>query len=147
MERALAVAAEAAAAGEVPVGCVIVKDGVELASGFNEREKDSDPTAHAEVVALRRAAAILGSWRLDDCHLYVTLEPCAMCAGAIVLARIPAVVYGAADPKAGACESLYRLLDDRRLNHRPAVFAGVHADRCGAILTKFFAHQRSLGKK
>jgi tRNA(adenine34) deaminase len=140
--------AEAALAhGDVPVGAVIVHDGRVLAQAHNEREQRRDPTAHAEMLAISRAAEALGSWRLDDCTLYVTLEPCPMCAGAIVQARIPTVVYGARDPKAGAAESLFRLLDDPRLNHRSQIVAGVLATECGNLLTDFFRQQRALGKK
>jgi tRNA(adenine34) deaminase len=118
-----------------------------IAAAFNQREQLRDPTAHAEMVAITQAAGALGTWRLLDCTLYVTLEPCAMCAGAIVHARLPLVVYGAADPKAGAVQSLYRLLDDVRLNHRADVLAGVLAAPCGEILARFFRTQRGLGKK
>ena len=149
MNLALAEAEVAAAADEVPVGAVIVSQatGLVLASAGNWRERRQDPTAHAEMVAIALAAGILGSWRLEQCVLYVTLEPCPMCAGAIVQARIPVVVYGAADAKAGACHSLYSITDDPRLNHRCRVVAGVEAARCGAILTRFFAAKRALGKK
>jgi tRNA(adenine34) deaminase len=140
--------AEAALAhGDVPVGAVIVHDGRVLAQAHNEREQRHDPTAHAEMLAISRAAEALGSWRLDNCTLYVTLEPCPMCAGAIVQARVPTVVYGARDPKAGAAESLFRLLDDPRLNHRSQIVAGVLAAECGNLLTDFFRQQRALGKK
>ncbi len=149
MNLALAEAEAAAAADEVPVGAVVysVARGAVIATGRNRREELQDPTAHAEVLALRAAAAALGSWRLEHCVLYVTLEPCAMCAGATVLARVPAVVYGATDPKAGACHTLYGITTDPRLNHRSRVVAGVERDRCGAILTRFFAAKRALGKK
>ena len=147
MQEALKLAAQAAAAGEVPVGAVVVKDGRVIASGRNAPVASHDPTAHAEIVALRAAARALGNYRLDGCTLYVTLEPCPMCAGAILLARIPRVVYGATDPKAGAVETLYRLLDDPRLNHRCQVVGGVLGQRCGEILTRFFQAQRRLGKK
>ena len=118
-----------------------------IASAHNQREQLRDPTAHAEMIAITQAAGVLGDWRLEDCTLYVTLEPCPMCAGAIVLARMPRVVYGAADPKAGAAASLYQLLDDARLNHRAEVTAGVLADECGAILSRFFEQKRREGKK
>ncbi len=147
MMLALAEAEAAAAADEVPVGAVIVCDGTVLAAAHNQREQLHDPTAHAEMIAITQAAAALGSWRLEGCSLYVTLEPCPMCAGAIVQARIPQVVYGAADPKAGAAGSLYQLLDDPRLNHRSEVIGGVLSDRCGELLTEFFAGKRKLGKK
>ena len=128
---------------DVPVGAVVVRDGVVIAVRHNERELVGDPTAHAEVLAMRNAAAAIGSWRLDGCTLYVTLEPCTMCAGAAVLARVPRVVYGATDPKAGAGGSLYNLLAEPRLNHRCAVTAGVAADECGALLKEFFAARRT----
>ena len=113
-----------------------------IAAAHNQREQLRDPTAHAEMLAITQAAQALGNWRLDGCTLYVTLEPCPMCAGAIVLARIPRVVYGAADPKAGAAATLYRLLDDPRLNHRAEVIAGVLAEPCGQILSQFFERKR-----
>jgi tRNA(adenine34) deaminase len=138
MRRALAVAA-AAPTGDVPVGAVVVDaDGVELAAAANEREAVGDPTAHAEVLALRRAAAVVGEWRLTGCTLAVTLEPCTMCAGALVLARIDTLVFGAWDPKAGAVGSLWDVVRDRRLNHRPEVYPEVLADECGALLRTFF---------
>jgi tRNA(adenine34) deaminase len=138
MRRALAVAA-AAPAGDVPIGAVVVDaDGVELAAAANEREAVGDPTAHAEVLALRRAAAAVGEWRLTGCTLAVTLEPCTMCAGALVLARVDTLVFGAWDPKAGAVGSLWDVVRDRRLNHRPEVYAEVLADECGALLRAFF---------
>jgi len=142
MSRALALAREAAAAGEVPVGAVIVRDGELLAEGYNRTVVDADTTTHAEVVAIRRAAAAMGDWRLMGCTLYVTLEPCAMCAGAIVLARVPRVVFGALDPKAGMVESLGNLLQDPRLNHRCEVTGGVLADESGALLRSFFRERR-----
>jgi len=148
MRLALREAEAAAAEDEVPVGAVIVHDdragGTRqvIASAHNQREQLRDPTAHAEMIAITQAAGVFGDWRLEHCTLYVTLEPCAMCAGAIVLARLPRVVYGAADPKAGAADSLYRLLDDPRLNHRAEVVAGVLAEPCGAILTRFFVEKR-----
>ena len=142
MRQALVLAREAIEFGEVPVGAVVVRDGRIVSQAFNLRETCQDPTAHAERVALTLAGRALGSWRLDGCTLYVTLEPCAMCAGAIILSRVDRLVYGAADPKAGACESLYRLVDDPRFNHRPAVTAGVLADDCGELLTRFFRARR-----
>jgi tRNA(adenine34) deaminase len=148
MELALQEAGAAADADEVPVGAVIVSlDRGIVAQAHNQREMLNDPTAHAEMIALTQAAQAVGSWRLDQCVLYVTLEPCPMCAGAIVQARLPFVVYGAADPKAGACETLYRITDDPRLNHRARVIGGVLADRCAAVLSDFFAAKRRLGKK
>ena len=118
-----------------------------IAAAHNQREQLHDPTAHAEIVAITQAAEALGSWRLEDCTLYVTLEPCPMCAGAIVQARLPRVVYGAADPKAGAVDSLYQLLADARLNHCCETLAGVLAEPCGEILSRFFQAKRRLGKK
>ena len=128
--------------GEVPVGAVVVQSGRIVSQAHNLRETRGDPTAHAERLALTLAGEALGSWRLDGCTLYVTLEPCPMCAGAIVQARIARVVYGAADPKAGACDSLYRIVSDPRLNHRAAITRGILADECGAILTRFFQERR-----
>ncbi|WP_175410567.1 tRNA adenosine(34) deaminase TadA [Streptomyces sp. TRM64462] len=139
MRRALAEAGRAARAGDVPVGAVVLApDGELLATGFNEREATGDPTAHAEVLALRRAAARLGAWRLTGCTLVVTLEPCVMCAGALVQSRVDRLVFGALDEKAGAAGSLWDLVRDRRLNHRPEVIHGVLADECSAQLTRFF---------
>ena len=149
MRAALEEAQLAADADEVPVGAVILslKRRELVARAHNWRERLNDPTAHAEMVAITQAASALGSWRLDDCVLYVTLEPCPMCAGAVVQARLPVVVFGAADPKAGACESLYRIASDPRLNHRARVVGGVLAAECGEVLTRFFAGKRALGKK
>ena len=133
---------------EVPIGAVIVSrhKGV-IAQAHNQREALKDPTAHAEMIAITQAAGSLQSWRLEDCVLYVTLEPCPMCAGAIVLAQMPMVVYGALNAKAGACDTLYRIPADPRLNHRAQIVGGVLADRCGAILTEFFAAKRELGER
>jgi len=142
MRRALELAGEASRLGEVPVGAVVTLGDTIVAEGYNLRETLHDPTAHAERLALTQAGRTLGRWRLDDCALYVTLEPCPMCAGAIVHARIPRLVYGAADPKAGACRSLYRLTDDRRLNHRVVTVAGVLGADCGEILSLFFQERR-----
>jgi tRNA(adenine34) deaminase len=147
MRLALREAEAAAAEDEVPIGAVILRGGQVIASAHNQREQLRDPTAHAEMIAITQAAGVLGDWRLEGCTLYVTLEPCPMCAGAIVLARIPRVVYGAADPKAGAAQSLFQLLDDARLNHRAEVTAGVLAEECGALLTRFFEQKRKQGKK
>ncbi|MHB1469496.1 MAG: tRNA adenosine(34) deaminase TadA [Solirubrobacteraceae bacterium] len=127
---------------DVPIGAVVVAAGELLAAGHNERELRQDPTAHAEVIALRDAAARTGSWRLLDCTLYVTLEPCAMCAGAVVLARVQRVVYGAADPKAGACGTVLDVLSEPRLNHRPDLAGGLLAVECAELLTEFFASRR-----
>ncbi len=139
MRLALQEAARAVPAGDVPVGAVVLgPDGEILATGYNEREASGDPTAHAEVLALRRAAAALGEWRLPGCTLVVTLEPCVMCAGALVQARIARVVYGADDEKAGAAGSLWDLVRDRRLNHRPEVVRGVLGEECARQLTDFF---------
>ena len=147
MRVALGEAEAALAEDEVPIGVVIVRGDRVIAAAHNQREQLCDPTAHAEMIAITQAAESLGDWRLEHCTLYATLEPCPMCAGAILQARMARVVYGATDPKAGAVHSLYHLLDDPRLNHRCEVIAGVLADRCGAILTGFFQSQRRLGKK
>lgn len=147
MQLALNEARQAAEEGEVPVGAVIAHQGRVVAAAHNQREQLRDPTAHAEMIALTQAADALRSWRLEGCTLYVTLEPCPMCAGAILQARLPLVVYGADDPKAGAVQSLYRLLGDARLNHRSAVVSGVLGQECGAVLSEFFREQRKLGKK
>jgi tRNA(adenine34) deaminase len=149
MEAALSEAGAAASEDEVPVGAVIVslERGEIVGQAHNMREQLVDPTAHAEVLAITQAATALGSWRLEKCILYATLEPCPMCAGAIVQARIPVVVYGASDPKAGACETLYRITNDPRLNHRCQVVKGVLSDECAAILSEFFRAKRALGKK
>jgi tRNA(adenine34) deaminase len=147
MELALQEAETAAAADEVPVGAVIVslEQGI-IAQAHNQREQLRDPTAHAEMIAITQAAQALRSWRLENCVLYVTLEPCPMCAGAIVQARLPWVVYGAADPKAGACDTLYQITTDPRLNHRAQVIRGVLTERCAGVLSAFFAEKRRLGK-
>lgn len=144
MRVALAEAAQAGSAEvDVPVGAVVLDEaGTVLARAHNRREEDTDPTAHAEIVALRAAARVLGSWRLGGCTLVVTLEPCTMCAGAAGAARVGRVVYGAADPKAGAVGSLWDVLRDRRLSHRPEVVGGVLAGECGALLRDFFARRR-----
>lgn len=147
MRMALDEAELAAREDEVPIGAVITQDGRVLAAAHNQREQLRDPTAHAEMIAITQAAAAVGDWRLERCVLYVTLEPCPMCAGAILQARIPTVVYGATDPKAGAVDTLFRLLGDPRLNHRCEVFGGVLSNECGSILTRFFQAQRRLGKK
>ena len=147
MRRALTVAAGADATGDVPVGALVVSpSGAVLAEAANARERDGDPTAHAELLALRSAARAVGSWRLDGCTLVVTLEPCTMCAGALVLARVSRLVYGAPDPKAGAVESLWDVVRDRRLNSRPEVIGGVLAAESADLLRTFFAaHRRRPG--
>jgi tRNA(adenine34) deaminase len=139
MRRAIAVAALAPDTEDVPVGAAVFdSDGRELATGCNERELTGDPTAHAEMVAIRRAAAALGEWRLTGCTLVVTLEPCTMCAGAAVLARLERIVFGAWEPKSGAVGSLWDVVRDRRLTHRPEVYSGVLADECAAMMREFF---------
>ena len=144
MRRALEEARRCLEWGDVPIGAVVARDGEVLAAAGNERERRGDPTAHAEVLALREAAASLGTWRLEGCALYVTLEPCAMCAGAIVLARLPRLVFGAADPKAGFAGSLGNLVHDPRLNHRAEVVGGVGAEESAELLRAFFASRRGL---
>jgi len=149
MREAIAEAEAALRLDEVPIGCVIVHDptGRIVGRGHNLRETARDATAHAEVIAIRQACEALSSWRLMDCTLVVTLEPCPMCAGAIVNARIPRLVYGCDDPKAGAVRTLYRLCEDERLNHRVAVTGGVLAEECTELLRSFFRAQRAMGKK
>jgi tRNA(adenine34) deaminase len=142
MRLALREAERALEHDDVPIGAVIVRDGEVIGAGHNERELRQDPSAHAEILALREAARAVGSWRVLDAVLYVTLEPCAMCAGAIVLARVPRVVYGTVDPKAGAAGSVLDVLAEPRLNHRPEVAGGLLADECAALLTSFFAPRR-----
>jgi tRNA(adenine34) deaminase len=143
MMAALEQARKAQAAGEVPVGAVVVKDGEIVGAGFNAPISGHDPTGHAEILALRDAAMRLGNYRLPDCELYVTLEPCAMCVGAMLHARIARLVYGAADPKTGACGSVLNLFSEPRLNHHATVTAGVMAAECGALLREFFAAKRA----
>ena len=147
MAAALAQAAAAAEAGDVPVGAVIVRDGAAIAAAHNRRIIDSDPTAHAEMLAIRAAAEAIGDWRLSGCELFVTLEPCCMCAGAIVLARLDRLVYGADDPTAGAVRTLHQLCSDERLNHVVEITVGVRADECGRLLSEFFRARRAEGKK
>ena len=142
MGEALALAREAAARGEVPVGAIVVRDNVIIGRGGNSPISISDPTAHAEIAAMREAAAALSNYRLVDCALYATLEPCAMCAGAMLHARIARVVYGARDPKTGACGSVIDLFADSRLNHHATVIGGVRAEECGMLLSEFFAARR-----
>jgi tRNA(adenine34) deaminase len=138
MRQALAAADAAAAHGDVPVGAVVVVDGKVVGTGHNQRETDQDPTAHAEILAIRAAATVLGSWRLTEATLYVSQEPCPMCAGAIVNARLPRLVFGCLNPKAGAVRTLFALCEDPRLNHRVEVTGGVLAEECGARLRSFF---------
>ncbi len=147
MLAAIAQAQLAEAAGDVPIGCVIVRDGQIISAAHNRRIIDADPTAHAEVLAIRAAAEAIGDWRLTGCCLVVTLEPCCMCAGAIVLARLDRLVFGATDPKAGAVETMYELCTDARLNHQVEVLSGLRADECSRLLSDFFGAQRRLGKK
>lgn len=147
MGHALEQAQQALKTDDVPVGAVVVRDGEVIAGAANRREADQDPTAHAEILALRQAARAAGGWRLEGCALYVTLEPCAMCAGALVLARLPLLVYGSGDPKAGACGSLYDLVRDPRLNHRVDVVSGVLADDCGRLLSRFFQARRAESRR
>jgi tRNA(adenine34) deaminase len=149
MREAITLAAHASSIGEVPIGCVVVDNltGQIIGRGYNRRETDHDPTAHAEILALREAAHARGHWRLTDCTLVVTLEPCPMCAGAIVNARVPRLVYGCDDPKAGAVRTLYQICEDSKLNHRVAVTSGVRTDECAELLRAFFRAQRALGKK
>jgi tRNA(adenine34) deaminase len=142
MRLALREAARALEHDDVPIGAVVVRGGEVIGAGHNERELRADPTAHAEMIALREAARAVGSWRVLDSVMYVTLEPCAMCAGAIVLARLPRVVFGATDPKAGAAGSVFSVLDEPRLNHRPQVESGLLAEECADLLRAFFAPRR-----
>lgn len=146
MKRALTLANEAASRGEVPVGAVVYRDGVVLAEASNNRESSGDPTGHAEIVALREAGLKNGGWRLQDCSVVVTLEPCPMCAGAMVNARVGRLIYGASDPKGGACESLYEITCDPRLNHRLETIGGVMEEECGSLLRTFFRERRALKK-
>lgn len=147
MSECIALAGEAAARGDVPVGALVVMDGAIIGRGFNQRETHDDPTGHAEIVALREACRRAGRWRLDGATLYVTLEPCPMCAGALVNARIARLVYGASDPKAGAVRSLYALCDDPRLNHRIEIRAGLMQEPCAAMLRDFFRGARKRARE
>ena len=147
MRAAIDEAASAGEEDEVPVGAVVVRDGRIIGRGHNQRERLRDPTAHAEMLALTAASAHVGSWHLEGCTMYVTLEPCPMCAGALVLSRIDRLVFGATDPKAGACTTLFTIPTDPRLNHRVEITTDVLARDCAALLQEFFAKQRSLGKK
>ena len=142
MGEALKLAQQASACGEVPVGAIIVRHGQAIAQAHNQRETTKDPTAHAELLAIQLAADVIGDWRLTETTLYVTLEPCPMCAGAIVLARIPRVVYGAADAKAGAVNTLFNLLQDERLNHRAEIISGLLAEESSQLLKSFFRDRR-----
>jgi tRNA(adenine34) deaminase len=145
MDLALREAAKAHEQKEVPIGCVIIHNAAVVGRGYNQTERLQDPTAHAEMIAITAAATTMESRRLEDCTLYVTLEPCPMCAGAIVQARIPVVVFGAADPKAGACGTLYNIVQDTRLNHRAQVIGGIREDLCASLLTDFFSNLRRGG--
>ena len=147
MEQAMVQARRAETLGEVPVGAVVVKDGVIIATGYNHPIGTHDPTAHAEIMALRAAAAALGNYRLPGCTLYVTLEPCAMCSGAMMHARLERVVFGASDPKTGACGSVLNLFDEPRLNHHAALQGGVLAEQCGGLLREFFAMRRQMAAR
>ena len=147
MQHAYNEAISAWVADEVPIGAVVVHEKQIIAAAHNQTRTQNDPTAHAEMIAITQAAEALGDWRLENCTLYVTLEPCCMCAGAIIQARIPAVVYGADDPKGGAAESLYQLLNDQRLNHQCSLVTNILKPPCSEILTEFFRRQRRLGKK
>ena len=147
MRMALDEARKAASIGEIPIGAVVVRDGEVVSRASNRREVDADPTAHAEIIAVRAAAAALGHWRLEGCTVYVTLEPCPMCAGALHAARVDRCVYGAVDPKAGALGTLYDIASDTRLNHRYEVTAGVMSVECAALLKEFFAALRAKGRE
>jgi len=147
MQQAISQARNAWALGEVPVGALIVKEGQVIATGFNQPIGNHDPTAHAEIMALRAAAAILGNYRLPGCEMYVTLEPCAMCAGAMMHARLARVVFGASDPKTGACGSVLNLFEQEKLNHHTELTAGVLAEECGTLLKEFFAERRQAQQK
>jgi tRNA(adenine34) deaminase len=146
MREALALAKRAAEAGEVPVGAVLVRDGAVVGRGYNQPVSGRDPTAHAEVVALRDAAERIGNYRLGECEMFVTLEPCAMCAGAIMHARVGRVVYGAADPKSGACGSVVDLFAENRLNHHATIIGGVMAEEAAGLLREFFAARRKVSR-
>ena len=147
MERAIELAGKAAALDEVPVGAVVYRDGTIIAEAFNNRHAARDPTGHAELLAISRAGRALGDWRLNDCSLAVTLEPCPMCAGALVNARMGRLIYGISDPKAGACRTLYQIPTDPRLNHEVTIIAGVLADRCRALLQNFFERRREINRQ
>jgi tRNA(adenine34) deaminase len=146
MERAIVLAGKAAAMDEVPVGAVLYRGDQIIAEGYNLREKSRDPVAHAELLAISRGGRALGEWRLSNCSLAVTLEPCPMCAGAMVNARLGRLIFGAADPKAGACQTLFKIPTDKRLNHEVKIYGGVMADRCGQLLKDFFQRKRNVVK-
>jgi tRNA(adenine34) deaminase len=145
MREAVELARRCLDCDDVPVGALVTHGGRIIGRGYNQREKLQDPTAHAEMIALTAAAAHVGHWRLEDCTMYVTLEPCPMCAGALVLARLPRLVYGAADPKGGACGSLFTITEDPRLNHRVETVSGILAEPCAELLREFFRRRRALG--
>lgn len=147
MKEAIKEAKKAEAMGEVPIGAVIVKDGEIIGRGYNLRETHQRSNAHAEMIAIEKANEFIGSWRLEDCTLYVTLEPCPMCAGAIVQSRIPTVIYGARDPKGGCCGTIYNLLDEEKFNHRCDVISGILAEECGQLLSDFFRNLRQKKKQ
>lgn len=147
MQDAIELARKALASEDVPVGALVVHEGHVIGRGYNQREQLQDPTAHAEMIALTAAAEYMGHWRLEGCTLYATLEPCAMCAGALVLARMARLVYGAPDDKAGACGSLFTITEDARLNHQVETVGGILAESCAELLREFFRHRRSLGEK
>ncbi len=147
MRQAIAEAERALETDDVPVGAVVVHEGRIIGRGQNQRERLQDPTAHAEMIALTAASSAMRSWRLEGCTLYVTLEPCTMCAGAIVLARVGRLVFGADDPKAGACGSVYNIVEDNKLNHQPEMTTGILAESCSDLLRDFFGRKRAMGKK
>jgi tRNA(adenine34) deaminase len=147
MQRAIKLAKKAAVIGEVPVGAVVYQGSKVLAEGYNVRESECDPTGHAELLAISKAGKALGDWRLTECSLAVTLEPCPMCAGALVNARLGRLIYGAADPKAGACHTLYEIPVDDRLNHRVTMIGGVMASECRALLQEFFQQRRQINRE
>lgn len=147
MKEAIKEAKKAEAIGEVPIGSIIVKDGEIIGRGYNLRETNQLSNAHAEMIAIAQANEFVGSWRLEDCILYVTLEPCPMCAGAIVQSRIPTVIFGATDPKGGCCGTIYNLLDEERFNHRCEVISGVLEEECGQLLSDFFRNLRQKKKQ
>lgn len=147
MQAAIGQAEIAEENGDVPIGCVIVYDGIIIAKSYNQRELLNDPTAHAEIIALTQAADYIGNWRLGGCSIFVTLEPCPMCAGALVLARLDRLVYGCADPKTGACQSLYNIVQDERLNHRLEVVSGILEQDCSQLLSGFFQKRRQENKE